>query len=84
VVQPLEFWDPTDRVIETHLAGRPAGIASTYDRGQMVLFGNHPEHPAWEGGRLVESDGPRDRMLLKGLFSWEAAAPFPRTTTGGW
>lgn len=75
--QPLDFWDLTDQVIETHLAGKPAGVACTYGQGRVVLFGNHPEHPVWRGGQLVEHDGPRDRMLLKGLFRWEDRQPLP-------
>ncbi|MGC9307166.1 MAG: hypothetical protein ACP5FL_00125 [Thermoplasmatota archaeon] len=75
--QPLDWWDMDDRVIETHLAGKPAAISCRYGEGRVVLFGNHPEHPVWRGGRLVERDTERNRMLGLGLFGWTGREELP-------
>ncbi len=69
--EPLDFWDMEDEVIETHLAGKPAAIACRYGKGRVVIFGNHPEHPVWDGGRIIEEDTDSNHMLLKGLFCWK-------------
>ena len=73
---PLDFWDMDD-IIETHLAGKPAAIACNYGKGRVVIFGNHPEHPVWKGGRIVEEDTNKNHMLLKGLFRWEDRKMMP-------
>lgn len=75
--QPLDRWDMEPGYVETHLAGRPAAVACRHGEGRVVLFGNHPEHPVWRGGRIVERDTGRDRMLTDGLFGWTDRRELP-------
>lgn len=75
--QPLDWWDMEEQVFETHLAGRPAAVACRYGDGRVAIYGNHPEHPVWRGGRIVERDTGRDRMLVGGLFGWTARRELP-------
>ena len=75
--KPIDFWDMEDEIIETHLAGKPAAIACYYGKGRIVIFGNHPEHPVWKGGRIVEKDTNNDHMLIKGLFRWKDREMMP-------
>ncbi|MEA2054758.1 MAG: hypothetical protein U9O96_06600 [Candidatus Thermoplasmatota archaeon] len=70
-MEPFDLWDMESKLIETHLAGKPAAIACEYGKGRVVIFGNHPEHPVWSGGRIVEKDTCSNSMLFKGLFQWE-------------
>jgi hypothetical protein len=77
VGQPLDRWDMEEQVFETHLAGKPAAVACRYGRGRVVLYGNHPEHPAWRGGRIIERDTAGDRMLTDGLFGWTGRRELP-------
>lgn len=75
--QPLDWWDMEEQVLETHLASKPAAVACRYGAGRVVLFGNHPEHPVWRGGRIVEHDTARDHMLGSGLFGWQDRKMLP-------
>lgn len=76
VGEPFDFWDMEEEIIETHLASKPAAISCYYGKGRVIIFGNHPEHPVWRGGRIFERDTNKDR-LFKGFFQWRDVQPLP-------
>jgi len=43
----------------------------------VVIFGNHPEHHVWKGGRIFEGDTGSNRMFSKGLFHWKDRQMLP-------
>ena len=75
--EPFDLWDMKSKLIETHLAGKPAAVACNYGKGKVVIFGNHPEHHVWKGGRIFEEDTGSNRMFSKGLFHWKDRQPLP-------
>jgi len=75
--EPFDLWDMESKLIETHLAGKLAAIACNYGKGKVVIFGNHPEHPVWKGGRIFEEDADNNHMFSKGLFHWKDRKMLP-------
>lgn len=68
--EPFDFWDMENGLIETHLAGKPAGVACKYGKGRVIIFGHHPEHPVWKGGEIYEVDNKFNHLFGLGLFRW--------------
>ncbi|NIA10241.1 MAG: hypothetical protein GWP10_11085, partial [Nitrospiraceae bacterium] len=75
--EPLDSWDMENDIIETHLAGRPAAVSCDYGNGRVVIFGNHPEHSVWAGGKIIEDDTDNNHIFSKGLFQWEDKQRLP-------
>ena len=75
----IDSWDMTDDIIKTHLAGRPAALEGRYGKGIVVVFGNHPEHPVWEGGKIFEIDTNSNHLFFKGLFQWRDRKFLPQS-----
>lgn len=61
-----------DGNITTDIKGQYAGIATTYGKGRIVLFGPHPEEPVMIGGHVEEFLGRSKYTLFreKYLYRW--------------
>ena len=61
-----------DGNITTDIKGEYAGIATTYGKGRIVLFGPHPEEITMIGGHVVEFPGRSKYTLFreKYLYKW--------------
>ncbi|MGC9307440.1 MAG: BPL-N domain-containing protein [Thermoplasmatota archaeon] len=58
-VAPLHFWRWRNgweiaANVSTDIKGQYAAVASTYGKGNVALFGPHPEKPTWFGGHVEE------------------------------
>ena len=58
-VAPLHFWRWRNgweimATISTDVKGQYAAVATSYGKGNVVLFGPHPEKPIWFGGHVEE------------------------------
>ncbi|MCJ7570330.1 MAG: hypothetical protein MUO82_00410 [Candidatus Thermoplasmatota archaeon] len=45
-------------------------VTETYGDGRISLFGAHPEHKIWKGGKIVEENETKNNCLWDSLHRW--------------
>lgn len=75
-------WEITDKIIETHNAGKPLMTMETYpneNQGRIVLCAAHPEFKVWWGGHIEEKEDTKNNNLFDALHYWTDIIPFNQT-----
>ncbi len=74
---PIHFWEQNDGEwqiagpVETDVKGEYAAIATTYGRGNVALFGPHPEERTTVGGHVEEFPGRSKYTLFTESYLYE-------------
>jgi len=80
---PIHFWKKENgewipyKPVKTDLKGLYAGIATTYGKGRVVLWGPHPEERTFIGGHVEEFLGRNKYSLYREtyLYRWVNGSP---------
>ena len=75
---PIHYWKnslfknpETYKTVVTDIAGQYAGVATTYNKGKIVLYGPHPEYSTWTNGYINEFETEsRGWIGNKFVYNW--------------
>ena len=75
---PIHYWKNSFlkspeiyKKVVTDIAGQYAGVATTYNKGKIVLYGPHPEYSTWTNGHINEFETEsRGWIGNKFVYNW--------------